>query len=80
MTQVVVYLDPDTAKRMDEAVGEEQTSRSAWVKKAIEDRLLNRLPESFFSTIGAWEDERTTEQILADIRGQTPQGEREQLA
>ena len=74
MTQVVVYLDPDTAKRMNEAVSEEHTSRSAWVKKAIEDRLANRLPESFFSTLGTWDDERTAEQIIADIQGESAQG------
>ena len=32
------------------------------------DQLENRLPDSFFAVLGTWEDSRSTEEILQDIR------------
>jgi Ribbon-helix-helix protein, copG family len=39
MPQINIYLDEDTARRMDEAAAVEGTSRSSWVREAIQLRL-----------------------------------------
>ncbi len=79
MTQLAIYLDEGTAERLDEAAQREGLSRSAWVRRAIQARLENRLPDSFFAVLGTWEDDRTPDEILADIRAEVPQADREQL-
>jgi len=79
MTQLAVYLDEETAALLEEASRKAKISRSAWVREAIQSHLRNRLPESFFSTLGAWEDEREPEAILRDIRTDVPQPDRASL-
>lgn len=68
MAQVTIYLQDETASRVDRAARREGLSRSAWVKRAVESQLAGRLPESFFSVLGTWEDDRDPRRILADIR------------
>lgn len=79
MTQLAVYLDEETATLLEEASQRAKISRSAWVREAIQSHLRNRLPESFFATLGTWEDERGPEEILRDIRTNAPQPERASL-
>lgn len=76
MAQVAIYIDDETMKLVDRAAKKEGASRSAWVKKAVEERLRNRLPESFFRVLGAWKDERCADEILADIRSATRETKR----
>jgi len=68
MAQLAIYLDDATAKALNAAALRDGTSRSNWVCRAIRDRLDHRLPESFFSVIGAWEDDRSPAEILDEIR------------
>ena len=68
MSQLAIYLDEKTAALVDEAAKRLGLSRSAWARKAIQDVLRNQLPDSFFEVLGAWEDGRSAEAILEDIR------------
>jgi predicted transcriptional regulator len=68
MPRIAIYLDEDTKRRLTEAAEQEGVSRSAWVKRAVQSRLKDRLPESFFEVLGTWEDDREPEQILRDLR------------
>ena len=79
MPQLAIYLDEETSRLLDEASGREGTSRSAWVRQAVQAKLRNRLPESFFAVLGSWEDDRDPEEILRDIRREGPQQEREPI-
>jgi len=79
MPQLAIYLDDQTAKLLDEAAHRAGTSRSAWVRDAVQTRLANRLPESFFELYGSWEDDRSPEEILRDIRAGSEQPERPPL-
>lgn len=79
MPQLAIYLDEETTKQLTEASEREGISRSAWVKRAVQSRLKNRLPDSFFKVLGTWEDDREPEQILRDLRTEGPQRERETL-
>ncbi|HEV2855468.1 MAG TPA: CopG family transcriptional regulator [Thermoanaerobaculia bacterium] len=79
MSQLAIYLDDDTSRLLDEAAEREGVSRSAWVRQAVQSRLRNRLPDSFFAVLGTWEDGRDPEEILRDIRQEIPQKHREPL-
>lgn len=68
MGQVAIYVDDKTMRRLDKAARKDGMSRSAWVRLAVEEKLRNRLPESFFEILGTWEDARDADAILADIR------------
>jgi hypothetical protein len=80
MSQLAIYLDEKTARLLAKAARRDRLSRSAWVKKAVEAQLANRLPESFFQVLGTWDDGRSPEEILADIRRGAEDKAREPIA
>lgn len=73
MAQLAIYLDEQTARRLEEEAEREGISRSAWVRRAVQARLEDRLPESFFEVLGTWEDDRDPEEILREIRDEPPE-------
>ena len=79
MAQLAIYLDVETAKKLDEAASRDGISRSAWVRKAIENQLEIRFPESYFDVLGTWEDDRDAEQIMRDIREHGADAGREKM-
>lgn len=79
MAQLALYIDDETVQQLDAQAREAGVSRSAWVREAIQARLKNRLPESFFEILGTWEDDRSPEEILADVRRAPTETEREAL-
>ncbi len=68
MPEIVIQLDDETAERLRKASEKDGISPSAWVKQAIRLRLHDKLPDSFFAVLGTWEDSRSTEEILRDLR------------
>jgi len=79
MAQLAIYLDDGTVELLDHAAKRDGLSRSAWVKQAIRVALRNRLPESFFEVLGTWDDTRSPEQILEDMRGYADDSSRARL-
>jgi predicted DNA-binding protein len=79
MTEIAIELDDETARRLRQASKKDGLSLSAWVRQAIELRLKDRLPDSFFAVLGTWEDDRSTAEILRDIREEGPQNQRTAL-
>jgi predicted DNA-binding protein len=79
MTEIAIELDDETARRLTQASKKEGLSLSAWVKQAIQIRLSDKLPDSFFAVLGTWEDSRSTEEIFRDIREEAPQAKRTAL-
>jgi hypothetical protein len=76
MTEIAIELDDETAKRLRQASKKDGISLSAWVKQAIQIRLKDKLPDSFFAVLGTWEDDRRPEEILRAIREEGNQAER----
>jgi len=68
MPEIVIQLDDEIAERLRQASEKDGISPSAWVKQAIRLRLQNKLPARFFAVLGTWEDSRSTEEILRDLR------------
>ncbi len=79
MPEIVIELDDETARRLNEASEKDGISASAWAKQAIQIRLQERLPDSFFAVLGTWEDDRRPEEILRDIREGAAQAKRTAL-
>ncbi|HUU03372.1 MAG TPA: CopG family transcriptional regulator [Myxococcota bacterium] len=79
MAQLALYLDDETAKRIDQAARRRSMSRSAWVRNVILKQLDDKLPESFFEVLGSWEDGRDPDEILKDIRAGSRQAERPEI-
>jgi ribbon-helix-helix CopG family protein len=79
MPQLAIYLDEQTARLLDRAARREGISRSAWVRSVVRSRVTDRLPDAFFAVLGRWEDGRSSEEILRDIRGGTRQRRHERL-
>jgi predicted DNA-binding protein len=79
MTEIAIELDDETAERLRQASEKDGISPSAWVRQAIRIRLEDKLPDSFFAVLGTWEDSRSTEEILRDLRTEAPQAKRTAL-
>ena len=67
MSQLAIYIDETTQKKVDRAAKLEGKSRSSWVKEAILEKIEGSIPESWFKLWGSWEDKRSTDEILKDI-------------
>lgn len=76
MAQLAIYLDDQTAKRLEAAARKAGKSRSAWVRELVSERLESRFPEEWYATFGSWQDDRTPEEILQEIRSGPEQRER----
>jgi predicted transcriptional regulator len=68
LPQLAIYLDTETARKLDEAASKEGVSRSAWARRAIDTQLESRFPESYFEILGTWEDDREPDEIIKEIR------------
>lgn len=79
MSQIAIYIEPQLEKKLNRVARLEGKSRSAWVKEAILEKINARLPEGWFKLWGAWEDNRSPEKILEDIKSGYAGSERETL-
>ena len=81
MPQIAIYLDKETAEILDTAAEREGKSKSAFVRDAIKVRAQMEtasgyLPQWWFDNLGGWEDDRSPEEIMRDIRSGPAQRER----
>ena len=69
MAQVTIYIDDETAREIDEAAHGKGISRSAWFAEAAKHELrgTRRLSREWFATLGSWKDDRSLEEIMAEI-------------
>jgi hypothetical protein len=79
MSQIAIYLNDEVQKLLDRTAKKEGKSRSAWIKEAILDKVHKDLPKSWFQVWGSWDDARSTEEIMKDIRTDTEPQERKPL-
>lgn len=73
MPRTTLYLDEATDHDLREAAAKHKKSRSAWVAETIRERLSDDKPKPFpadwLETFGSWKDDRSAEEIIADIKG-----------
>jgi predicted transcriptional regulator len=80
MAQLAIYLEDRLAKRLEKVVKASGQSKSKWVAEAIERSLQDHWPDGFFDLAGSWQDDRSADEIIKEIREgmQTPE-DREKL-
>lgn len=66
MAQVTIYLDEETARRLDEAAKAAGLSRSRWIADLVRSRTADRWPESVARLAGAWSDLPDAEALRED--------------
>lgn len=79
MAQLAIYIDDKTARAINKMARRAGLSRSEWVSNVIKKELRGGLREEFFKILGSWEDDRSPEEILEDIRAGAIQRERPPL-
>ena len=79
MAQLAIYIDEKTAREINKASRKAGLSRSEWVSQVVKKELQGKLKEAFFQVLGTWEDDRSPEEILIDIRTGANQRERPPL-
>jgi len=58
MSQLTIYLDRSTLKRVQSAAKREHSSVSRWVKEQVTAALEDAWPKDYFSVFGALRDKR----------------------
>ena len=81
MPQVAVYLDKNTADDLARHARKAGISQSAFVRDAITEKLKAEpnaagFPQWWFDLSGSWEDDRSPEEIMRDIREGSEQPDR----
>jgi predicted transcriptional regulator len=68
VAQLAIYINDALARRLDRAAKKAGVSRSRLVARLLESHFADRLPDDFFAVLGSWEDDRSADEIVADIR------------
>ena len=79
MPQLAIYLDKETARRLNDEAAREGKSRSALARELLQKALPKTFPDSFWAALGSWEDSREPDEILRDIRANSEQPPRPEL-
>jgi len=74
MSQVTLYLDPETEAKMKAAARSAGVSQSRWVADLIREKTAAKWPESLVKLVGTWDDDDfpSHEEIRAGIGEDLP--------
>ncbi len=56
MSQVPIYLEDETERKMIAAAKSARLSKSKWIAGVIEEKVANEWPHSVVDLAGSWED------------------------
>jgi len=63
VSQVTIYLDPKTEKKLRKIVKKKGVSKSKWIAELIKEKTESTWPEHIVDLAGAWADLPTAEEI-----------------
>jgi len=63
MSQVTIYLDEQTDKKLRQAVAQSGLSKSQWITRLIKEKTATEWPEAVREMIGEWQDVPDQEEI-----------------
>ena len=63
MSQVTIYLDAETEKKMLKIIRKRGISKSKWIADLIREKAVTTWPEPVASLAGAWGDLSDAEEI-----------------
>ncbi len=72
MSQVTIYLDPDTDRRLQAAVKAAGISKSKWIAELIRREVAEEWPAAIHALAGAWPDLPDQEAIRETQGGDAP--------
>ncbi len=56
MSQVTIYLDEQTEKKLQQAVKQSGLSKSQWISRLIREKTASEWPEGVREMVGEWQD------------------------
>ena len=63
MGQVTIYLEDEVERKMVAAANSAQLSKSKWISRVIQDKVVNEWPHSVSELAGSWQDFPSIEDI-----------------
>lgn len=63
MSQVTIYLDEQTDKKLRQAVAKSGLSKSQWITRLIKEKTATEWPEAVREMVGEWQDVPDQEEI-----------------
>ncbi len=75
MGQVTIYLEEDVESRMIKAAKSAHLSKSKWIAKLIDEKVVNEWPQSIIELAGSWSDFPT----IDDLRENTSKDARREV-
>jgi len=82
MPQISLYIDEETLSKIEKAAKKEHISISKWVgnniKRSFESKIntVENNTTEWLKLAGSWEDERSAEEIIADIKNSRTENRR----
>jgi hypothetical protein len=61
--QVTIYLDNEIEQKMVAAAKSAHLSKSKWISKIIQEKIVNEWPQSIVEMAGTWDDFPDIERI-----------------
>jgi predicted transcriptional regulator len=71
VSQVTIYLDSETERRMREAAQQAGISRSQWLARLIREKTRNQWPAEVREAVGSWGDFPEAEELRQNSRPDT---------
>ena len=75
MSQVTIYLDEQTDKKLRQAVEKSGLSKSQWITRLIKDKTTTEWPEAVREMVGEWQDVPEQEEIRQSSTRDLPREE-----
>lgn len=75
MSQVTIYLDENTDKKLRQAVERSGLSKSQWITRLIKEKTATEWPEAVREMVGEWQDIPEQEEIRTTMGDDSPREE-----
>lgn len=75
MSQVTIYLDENTDKKLRQAVEQSGLSKSQWITRLIKEKTATEWPEAVREMVGEWQDIPEQEEIRTTMGDDSPREE-----
>lgn len=72
MSQLTIYLDEETEKKVEKAAAAAGVSRSKWIRDLIKKNTLEEWPENIAMLAGAWPDFPEAEELRSHLSADNP--------
>ncbi len=75
MSQVTIYLDEQTDKKLRQAVDQSGLSKSQWITRLIKEKTATEWPEAVREMVGEWQEVSEQEEIRSTAGEDLPREE-----